>query len=624
MENNSKCLKKYLLESIKHYEKNKYILEKFFSMLESNKTIFDYIYKYYNSDADKQYLNLFFLFFFHYQKWINPKNINLSKGSNFFQLQNKESHNKIEKLIIKSFEPKSIKKIFIYWHFYILSVISSYFEDNNKIPSVLIDIENILMQINNKIINFYNSDVIKEKDLFIFSYIYIFWIEEFVKNATHEKNLKLINNILFSLFFDLLEKIAEIIFCEDKNKESNDNIKTFFSFLDIVKKNELLNNDYNIIILLDSNIIQNFMIKILKYINPNFLEKVFPSYITKLAEFFANFLKFRFNKSKLIDFLLNNIKTGLIDLKYFEAGKEIILNDIFLQNFQSDLIQKVFSNEDKEICSHNFNSFLFNGINSKISFNLSKLNLNDHLVTFSFLIKSNFNSINSYNTIQPLFCFYNEKNECVFKAIIKKEELNETDKGDLNLKKKKNLKFSLIISHDNDEIIIKEFNYLEPNKTYLICFHLNNNFVNLYLCQITGLNSKIMNYNQEVKFDFKEEKLNLYIGFDYHNNGNSNYFSGYIGYFHFLQLFNSNKEIDYENNKNIIERILSLKQYYKYIIYFLKNPESQNSIFAFDYISHFQNKKDTLNYFYILESIKNDSQNCYKIILFLSPGLFKF
>ena len=624
MENNSKCLKKYLLESIKHYEKNKYILEKFFSMLESNKTIFDDIDKYYNSDADKQYLNLFFLFFFHYQKWINPKNINLSKGSNFFQLQNKESHNKIEKLIIKSFEPKSIKKIFIYWHFYILSVISSYFEDNNNNQSVLIDIENILMQINNKIINFYNSDVIKEKDLFIFTYIYIFWIEEFVKNATHEKNLKLINNILFSLFFDLLEKIAEIIFCEDKNKESNDNIKTFFSFLDIVKKNELLNNDYNIIILLDSNIIQNFMIKILKYINPNFLEKIFPSYITKLAEFFSNFLKFRFNKSKLIDFLLDNIKTGLIDLKYFEAGKEIILNDIFLQNFQSDLIQKVFSNEDKEICSHNFNSFLFNGINSKISFNLSKLNLNDHLVTFSFLIKSNFNSINSYNTIQPLFCFYNEKNECVFKAIIKEEELNETDKGDLKLKKKKNLKFSLIISHDNDEIIIKEFNYLEPNKTYLICFHLNNNFVNLYLCQLTGLNSKIMNYNQEVKFNFKEEKLNLYIGFDNRNNGNSNYFSGYIRYFHFLQLFNSNKEIDYENNKNIIERILSLKQYYKYIIYFLKNPESQNSIFSFDYISHFQNNKETLYYFYILESITKDSQNYYKIILFLSPELFKF
>ena len=72
-------------------------------------------------------------------------------------------------------------------------------------------------------------------------------------------------------------------------------------------KNELLNNDYNIIILLDSNIVQNFMIKILKYINPNFLEKVFPSYITKLAEFFANFLKFRFNKSKLIDFLFTKL-----------------------------------------------------------------------------------------------------------------------------------------------------------------------------------------------------------------------------------------------------------------------------------------------------------------------------
>ena len=128
-------------------------------------------------------------------------------------------------------------------------------------------------------------------------------------NTIHEKNLKIINNILFSLLFDLLEKTAEIIFSNNEKEEFIDNIKLFFSFLDEIKTNEFINNDYNIIILLDCNIIQNFMTNILKYINANILENSFPSYSTKLSEFFANFLKFRFNKSKLMDFILNNIKT---------------------------------------------------------------------------------------------------------------------------------------------------------------------------------------------------------------------------------------------------------------------------------------------------------------------------
>ena len=625
MENKNIILKQYLLESIQSYKKCKYILEKVFTILESNQIFSDNDDKYIYSDEDKKYLKLVFLLFFHHHKWINPKNIDFSKCSNFFQLQKNESHNEIEKFIIKSINSKNIKKIYIYWHFYVLSLLSIYFDDkNNNNQLTLIDIENILFQNNNKIINLYNSGSIREKDLFIFLYIYIFWIEDFAKNATHEKNLKIVNNILFSLLFDLLDKTSEIILCQNFSQETNADINLFFSFLDKIKKNEYLNNDYNIIILLDSNILQNFMIKILKYINPNILEKAFPSYITKLAEFFAHFLKFRFNKSKLMDFLLNNIKTGLINLKYFESGKSMIFNDIFLQNFQSELIQKVFSNEDKEIYRHNFNSFLFNGINSKISFNLLNLSLHDHLVIFSFLIKSNFNDINSYNSKQPLICFYNEKNECIFNAIIKKEELNETDKGDSNLKKEKNIKFSLITNYQlENEKEIKEFNYLEPNKEYLICFHLNNNFINLYLCQIYTANPKILNSHQEIKFNFKEEKLNLNIGFD-NCNGKNDYFSGFIGYFNFLQLFNSEKKkIDYDNNKVIVEQILSLKQYYKYIIYFLKNNESNNSMVSLDYISNFKNKNDTFYYINILENIKRNCKNYYKIILFLSPELFK-
>ena len=231
MENKNIILKQYLLESIQSYKKCKYILEKVFTILESNQIFSDNDDKYIYSDEDKKYLKLVFLLFFHHQKWINPKNIDFNKCSNFFQLQKNESHNEIEKFIIKSINSKNIKKIYIYWHFYVLSLLSIYFDDkNNNNQLTLIDIENILFQNNNKIINLYNSGSIREKDLFIFLYIYIFWIEDFAKNATHEKNLKIVNNILFSLLFDLLDKTSEIILCQNFSQETNADINLFFSF----------------------------------------------------------------------------------------------------------------------------------------------------------------------------------------------------------------------------------------------------------------------------------------------------------------------------------------------------------------------------------------------------------
>ena len=71
--------------------------------------------------------------------------------------------------------------------------------------------------------------------------------------------------------------------------------------------------------------------------------------------------------------------------------------------------------------------------------------------------------------------------------------------------------------------------------------------LNADLCQIYTANPKILNSHQEIKFNFKEEKLNLNIGFD-NCNGKNDYFSGFTGYFNFLQLFNSEKKkIDYDN-----------------------------------------------------------------------------
>ena len=624
MEDKKILLKQYIIESNKNYENYKKVALKIFSSFKDNKKYANSILLYFDINKDENYLHLFFLLFFHHQKWINPNNINFGKFSQHFKLLKRCSHNIIEQQIIKCIEQKNIMKIYVYWHFYILILFSEKFEENNNNCSNIIDLENILFQNNQKIINLYNSEVISTKELYIFLYIYIFWIEYNTKKNSHEKNLKLTNNILFSLLFDLLEKTAEIIFSENEKEEFIDNIKLFFSFLDEIKTNELINNDYNVIILLDCNIIQNFMTSILKYINANILENSFPTYSTKLSEFFANFLKFRFNKSKLMDFVLNNIKNGLINLKYLESRKDKVLNDIFLQNFQSDLIQKIFSNEDKKSDHPNFNSFLFNGNNSKISFNLSKLSLNDNLIIFSFLIKSPFNDKSSSNINLPLFCFYNEKNERVLKAFIKKDERSETDRGDSSYKTKKIKYYLMIIHHTKNEKMITEFNYLESNITYLICFHLNNSFVNIDLNPMTGTNSKILSSHSEIKFNFQEQKLLLNIGFDNYKE-KYEYFSGYIGNFIILQLLNQNKnKIDYENNQNIIQRILSLNEYYKYIIYYLRNNETENlSMVSLDYISRFKNKNDVARYINNLDYIQKECKNIYKTILFISPDLFK-
>ena len=632
MEKKISLAKQSFIESINNYQNYKNIFQKIFLLIKNDTKYSNNIIKYLDFEKDEKLFHLLFILFFQHPKWINPYNVNLGKYSNHFQLKKKDSHDKIEQEIIKCINSKNLMKLYAYWQFYILIILSEISNDNNNIKNTfgnnlnIIDIENILYQNNNKIINLYKSNSISISDLFVFLYIYLFWLEYFIKFNFNEKNIKVINNILFFLFFDLLEKIGKEIFLDNNETEADvlkNNINLYFSFLDEIKMNECINNDYNLIILFDSNIIQNFMINLLKAINSKSLEIIFPSYSIKLTDFFANFLKFRFDKSKLMDFMLNNIKRGLINLKYFETEKDRIVNDIFIQNFQSDLIHKIFSYEDKKLTQPNFNSFLFNGKNSKLSFNIPKMSLDDNIIIFSFLIKSNINDKNSFNERQPLFSFYNNKGICVFQSFLKLKEQNETDKGDSKIKMNKKFQYSLIIKL-KDERIINEFNYLEPNITYLVCFHLNNSFVNIKLYPTNGINSKILSSRLETKNNFEEQNLILNIGFDI-NKTKSYFLSGYIGYFHIFKLYNTNKnKVDYENNQNIIEKILLLKEYYKYIIFYLKDPDlDNNSEISLDYLLHFKNKNENAKAYKNLEYIKKECKNSYKCMLFLSPELFK-
>ena len=356
------------------------------------------------------------------------------------------------------------------------------------------------------------------------------------------------------------------------------------------------------------------------------MEIIFPNFSGKLADFYSTFVKFRFNKGKIFDFLINNIKNSLANLKYFIEGKDKIVNDVFIQNFQCDLIQKIFTEENKNLEHPNFNSFLFNGNNSKMSFKLKKLSLNDNMLFFSFQIKSNMNGNSLFNERQPLFCFYNNKKELKFKLFLKKIDSDKDCQiNNVNAKNKKKV-FSLnIIINNNqkDEKNLFELDIIDCNITYYICIHLNHLFIKCYLYS-SLMNSKLLKSSREIMIDFAEDEILLNIGYDdYYNK--TEYFSGYIGDFYIIKIINKNK-IDYQNNKIIIQNILLLKDFYRYIIFYLKldNKVGNKTEYNLDYIFFHKNKSEIYKVLINLENIRNISKNDYEIILCLSPGLFKF
>ena len=626
-------IKQALIESINNYPLYKKELINIYLLLKKDIKYEKNILKYFNPEKEENFFKLLFLFFFHHHKWINPYNINIFYFEDFFKIIEKEKYNNLEKLTIKEIDSQKIAKIFIYWFFYVLIFLSKNFKENiinNKFnnDTILInEIKNILFQTNNKIINSYKIKKLNIEQVFVFLYIYLFWIEYHTKINTHEKDLKIINNLLFTLLFDLFQKISIIILSDNKNNDqSKYNITIFYEYLCELKNNTFVHNDYNIIILLNNNIIQSFIENIIININPKIMEKIYPEYSDKLADFYSVFLKFRFNKSKLMDFLINNTKNSFINLNYFESEKEKILNDVFIQNFQTDLIRKLFKYESNNNLGHpKFDSFLFNGYNSKIILKLNELNLNDNLIFFSFHIKPNLGDNNLFNKRQPLISLYNNNNELKFKLYLKKVDSNI--KNDINNKSNnKNNQFELNIYYNNKEkeMVLNEFGAIESNITYYIYIHLNISFIQIYLCSSSYSKSFYIKTVGKNKMNFKNEEIILNIGYDNFKK-QIDFFSGYIGNLYIIKLYNNKNRIDYENNKYIIEQMLELKDFYRYIIYlnFTDNLENKTN-YNLNYISLYKKKNDIYKPYKTLENIKKTSKNFYEILLCLSPELFKF
>ena len=70
--------------------------------------------------------------------------------------------------------------------------------------------------------------------------------------------------------------------------------------------------------------------------------------------------------------------------------------------------------------------------------------------------------------------------------------------------------------------------------------------------------------------------------------------------------------------------ILQLKEYYRYIIFHLNIESEFKTEYSLDYLSFYQNRNEINKTLNIIETIKQQSKNRYKILLCLSPGLLKF
>ena len=616
MDNKLKELNGLLLDSLKLEQFYKKEVTKILSHISENEKYKKYLYNLDNTKKGNNFLSFCFYNFFQHNKWINPINIDVFLYKNHFEIYRNDIHDKIEINIIKQISRNNLMKLFLYFELYSFIYIEEIFIHNDGSIQIIKNnsdkinhVHQIMLLFNYKIYNMYTANIINEEEAFSFLYLYLFFIEYFSKNF-FENQLKYINYVIFSSLFDLLEKLSiNIISKEDNNK----GIDILFHFLEDFKNNKIIENDYNSIILINNNIIQNYIEKIIQKINPIKIGIIFPNYLEKLVHFYSSVIKYRFDQNKTMEFLLKNTKNGFINLKYLKEDRKSIIKDLFVQKFQIDLLDKLFTQENNRLLSSR-NSFLFNGMKSKLSFLYENISLSNNIIIFSFCIKTNIYNNNLYNETQPLIKFYNKKNETIYQLILKK------DNGDAKKKKKDNqtyFKLNLIFGK-NEVGELNELGLIEPEKIYYICIHLNEQFIHTHLSS-SEKNSKILESNGEVKIKFNKEEIFLNVGYD-----DKNFFTGYIGNLYIYKLNKKgNNKIDLVDNKKIIKNILCLKEWYEYIIYYLNTTDDLNDKYYLDYLTYYKNKTDSNEMLKILKDIRINAKNSYELIFCLTPNTLK-
>ena len=532
------------------------------------------------------------------------------------------------------------EKLIILWYLFLFNNTKMNLENGKQKLVQMNEIRYLLNETNNIIFKLYLSGKLNENQIFAFIYFYLFWIEYSAFYFIDEKNRKIKNIYLFKYLFSLLNNITGEI-TKNVNK---DKLGILIDFMEKLKKNDEINNEYNIIILVKFNYIQTFVEKLLYNIDIHKIIKINDDFINILIKFCTHFFKFKYNLSNIFDKFLENTRIAYEHLYNFEDNIAKIIYDLNIQNFQTKLIKKIIEAEEEIMDCGVFppmaDSFYFNGLDSIIAFKMDKFEFEENYMFFSFNLNPDITKSNS-NLIYPLLTVQREIQRDAKNYIYENLLLFYFEKID---KKEKGEKlFSLCFSQPlikggtpmkkDDKLIIKK------NINYYCCLYFNKNNIEIFLYhdsvnQNGEIKRKIIKLNNvpqsNIIFSFGCDSL-IYNDKDpKEKDERKNYFSGYIG----PVIIIKNLSFKLRNNvsiEEIIEKILMLKEGYKNLLFFkgrkkVINNKINNNIYSFndelvDYsLINQENKKweNTIN------SLLKKHFYSFECSLYLAPNCFTY
>ena len=446
---------------------------------------------YINIINDKELITSF-IFFSNLNKYIFG---NINEDNN----KEKENYN-----IIMNFAEDIIKdykyNLLYYWnHFLIINLIieiKSFLieKDINDIKGNTQNINKLLyiLEKNNDIITFlFKKKRIDLNQILSLLNIYIIWIEEnYNKNEfSFDKYCKIKNYFLLKIYFNFLKNIFQIVLKINKKEEE---IMQLFSHLNKFCSFDNIKGYNNNIFIVNNPLFQNFILSILKNIDFN----LYLEYKMNLLNFFKKIMKNNVNRSKIIEKIVNILKKSFLNLNIIEFNKNnnIVSNDLLIQNFFLELLYSLF----KEYATNldNLSFFNFNGIDSKMSFKLTKCCLVNTIIVFSFCLNIKNVSSSNQNYKYPLFTIYDESKKInIFKIYIKKKIRN---------------KYLLYIKEQgkNKHIPLDNLEFIENNKVYYIILNIEEKSITIYLDK-----DKIFKEIQ-IKDFYKKGDYIIQIGYD--------------------------------------------------------------------------------------------------------------
>ena len=431
------------------------------------------LYEYFSSLKKKE-IFLYFILFHNFEKWIN---VNFEKNINTGKMNESE----ILLKYIKTNKEKNynIHLIYIYWIVYLYIELVKNFNEFLKLDLCQINkIKYAFRQTSRIILYLFKHDVFNESQMYDFIFLIYFFIERnFLLKIFSDKIQKTKKYFLFKEFFYLLlELFVELNNKYPNNINDNDKLKAlskYFNFLKEIKNNKKMNSRLNKSLLINNEIILYFMKNIFEHINGKILEQFDSNYSKNLSEFFEEYIKHNYKKSKIFDLIIYSLRKSFINLYNFEKNKDKITQDLFINSFYSIFLRNIFLK--KNILEENealpkFDCFYFNGYDSQISLNIQNNIFEKSSLFFSFNLSETKERKN-----YPLFLIeknFDKKKEVLLNIYLQKDEKDDFfylwekqgDNGNkLSYKIQFNTTYYLCVCFNDNQLLIKIYNEKENN-----------------------------------------------------------------------------------------------------------------------------------------------------------------